>query len=250
MKNLIRRACHSFGFDIVRFTPSVTVSLPEDLSSDERMVLERINGFTMTSLERQIALIQSVRYLVQAGIAGCMVECGVWRGGSSMATALTLMQMGDANRDLYLYDTFSGMTIPTAMDQTADGTLAQSHLNQDKTGAYLCAAGIHDVHQNMISTGYDSNCIHLIEGPVEDTIPKESPKQPIALLRLDTDWYESTQHELIHLFPLLVEGGVLIIDDYGHWSGARKAVDEYLQGLSQHFYMHRIDYTGRLLIKQ
>ena len=68
----------------------------------------------------------------------------------------------------------------------------------------------------------------------------------IALLRIDTDWYESTRHELVHLYPRLSPGGVLIIDDYGHWQGARKAVDEYFQaGL----FLNHIDYTGRLAIK-
>jgi hypothetical protein len=89
-----------------------------------------------------------------------------------------------------------------------------------------------------------------VKGPVEATLPSQAPTEPIALLRLDTDWYESTRHELVHLFPSLVEGGILMVDDYGHWAGARKAVDEYLAGLDRHFLMHRIDYTGRLIIKR
>jgi O-methyltransferase len=252
MKKLVRSAVRALGFDIVRYQPpSETDSLPPDLSDDDRIVLEQIKGFTMTSIERQVALVQAVRYLSRRGVDGCIVECGVWRGGSSMAAALTLTQEGDSNRDLYLFDTFTGMTPPTVADKTADGTSAQTHLDQDvdQTG-YWCIAGISDVEQNMASTHYDQNRIHLIKGPVEATIPEHLPAGPIALLRLDTDWHESTRHELIHLFPLLVEGGVLIIDDYGHWAGARKAVDEYLAGVSEQFYMHRMDYTGRLLIKQ
>ena len=84
----------------------------------------------------------------------------------------------------------------------------------------------------MASTGYPPDRVRYVKGPVERTIPDRLPGGPIALLRLDTDWYESTRHELLHLFPLLSPGGVLIIDDYGHWSGARKAVDEYLGGLA------------------
>jgi len=71
----------------------------------------------------------------------------------------------------------------------------------------------------------------------------------IALLRLDTDWYESTAHELKHLYPLLVPGGVIIIDDYGHWEGARKAVDEYITAEKLPLLLNRIDYTGRIGIK-
>jgi O-methyltransferase len=175
----------------------------------------------------------------------------VWRGGSSMAVALTLVQERATDRHLYLYDTFEGMTPPTTADKTADGVLAIDHLHRDvdKTD-YWCIAGTDDVQRNMAATGYVQERIHFVKGPVEATIPAQAPREPIALLRLDTDWYESTRHELIHLFPLLVEGGILIIDDYGHWAGARKAVDEYFAGQSRQFYLHRIDYTGRLLIKQ
>ena len=234
-----------------RPVPAEPANLPSDLSDGDREILRRIAGYTMTSLDRQIALIQAVRHLVKQGIAGSFVECGVWRGGSSMAVALALAQKGDTRRDLYLYDTFEGMTPPTDVDRTADGTPATTHLDRDvnKTN-YWCVAGINDVRQNMVSTGYPAERIHLIQGPVEKTIPMNRPGEHIALLRLDTDWYESTKHELTCLFPLLCEGGVLIIDDYGHWEGARKAVDEYLGGLTRKFYMHRIDYTGRLLVKR
>jgi len=102
----------------------------------------------------------------------------------------------------------------------------------------------------MVSTNYPQDRVHFVQGPVEQTIPAHSPPAPIALLRLDTDWYESTKHEMVHLFPLLREGGVLIIDDYGHWQGARKAIDEYLAGQARREYLYRIDYTGRLLVKQ
>jgi O-methyltransferase len=229
-----------------------SLSLPADLSVDDRAILMQIAGFTMTSIERQATLVQACRYLVRRAIGGSFVECGVWRGGSSMAAALTFAQEGDANRHLYLLDTFEGMTPPTTDDRTVDGTLAQVYLDQDvnRTGHYWCVAGIEDVQQNMASTGYPADRIHLIKGPVEETIPAQVPEGPISLLRLDTDWYESTKHELLYLFPRLVEGGILIIDDYGHWVGARKAVDEYLAAQPRQFYIHRVDYTGRLLIKQ
>ena len=88
----------------------------------------------------------------------------------------------------------------------------------------------------------------MVAGKVEDTIPKHLPGQ-MSVLRLDTDWYESTKHELTYLYPLLAPYGVLIIDDYGHWQGARKAVDEYFQSQAGTHFLHRIDYTGRLLVK-
>jgi O-methyltransferase len=225
--------------------------LAADITTPDLQILQRIAGYTMTSLERQLALISAIRYLVRRQIGGCFVECGVWRGGSSMAAALTLLQQEECERDLFLFDTFEGMTPPTSLDKTADGTPAQAHLDRDvaKVGNVWAVASLEDVQRNMELTNYPSAKIHYVKGPVETTIPARAPSGPIALLRLDTDWYESTRHELVNLFPLLAEGGVLIIDDYGHWAGARKAVDEYLASLDRVYYLHCIDYTGRLIVK-
>ena len=252
MRRLLGSLARTFGLDLVRGRRRAEAPpLPSDLADNDRAILERIAGYTMTSVERQIALVQAVRYVVRRGIPGCLVECGVWRGGSTMAAALTLLQEADTTRDLYLFDTFEGMTPPTDADTTADGTPARTHLERDVSKSVVwCIAGIDEVRVNMASTGYPSDRVHFAKGRIEATVPSRSPAGPIALLRLDTDWYESTKHELAHLFPLLSEGGVLIIDDYGHWEGARKAVDEYLAGQPRTFYLHRIDYTGRLLIKQ
>lgn len=223
-----------------------------NLSSNDREILKCIAGYTMTSAERQVALVQAVHHIVRRGIAGCIVECGIWRGGSVMAIAMAFVQEGDVGRNLYLFDTYVGMASLTEVDKTFDGTLAQVHLDRDinRTSNVWAIAGIDDVRKNMASTGYPQERISYVKGPVEAMLPHHSPAEPIALLRLDTDWYESTKHELVHLFPLITEGGFLIIDDYGHWEGTKKAVDEYFAGQPRHYYMHRIDYTGRLIIKQ
>ena len=222
-----------------------------DVQAWDIEIINKIQGYTMTSIERQLALISATRYILSRNIDGCFVECGVWRGGSSMATAFTLMQQGISSRDIYLYDTFEGMTPPTRDDTLINGIPAQTLLESDpeKSGIIWAVAGLDDVKQNISSTGYPKERVNFIQGPVETTLPNQRPDQQIALLRLDTDWYESTQHELVHLFPMLAKGGILIIDDYGHWQGARKAVDDYLAALPHPHYLHRIDYTGRLLIK-
>lgn len=249
IKESIRRVLRASGWDLVRYEPS-SAALP-DTTADERAILDRIAPYTMTSRERQLAVIHATRYVRRRNIQGCFVECGVWRGGSSMAAALTLMQEGDTGRHLHLYDTFTGMTPPTAADRSVDGTAAAKLLAEDRARSiWWCIADLDDVRQNMRGTGYPQDHVHFVQGPVESTLPQQAPGEPIALLRLDTDWYESTRHELTHLFPRLVDGGVLIIDDYGHWQGARKAVDEFLASIPQTFFMHRIDYTGRLLVKQ
>ena len=110
-------------------------------------------------------------------------------------------------------------------------------------------ASLNEVKNNMIKTGYTVDNIKYIIGKVEDTLKAGNIPEKVSLLRLDTDWYESTKIELEILFPRLVKGGVLIIDDYGHFEGARKAVDEYFSQLSDNYFMHRIDYSARIIIK-
>lgn len=166
-----------------------------------------------------------------------------------MAVALALMARGDSGRDLYLYDTYEGMSEPTEADLSHTGESASAQLQRTARGEGVwCEAGLEDVRSNLWSTGYPRERIHFVGGRVEETIPATLPRQ-LALLRLDTDWYESTLHELRHLYPLLAPGGVLIIDDYGHWQGARRAVDEYFAASATPVFLHRVDYTARLMVK-
>jgi hypothetical protein len=205
----------------------------------------------MTSPERLFSLIEAIRYLSRARIPGSFVECGVWRGGSMMAAALTLLENSDSQRDLYLFDTFEGMSTPTDADVSIDGKSAGALLQSPRSTAAdsaWCYATLPDVQAALSSTSYPAQRLHFIPGRVEDTLPRQAP-QSIALLRLDTDWYESTRHELEHLYPRLVPGGVLIIDDYGHWAGCRKAVDEYFAAKGILILLNRVDYTGRIAVK-
>lgn len=226
-------------------------SFPADFDETSIAVIRSVQPYTMTSVERIFALIQAVEYVVRAGIPGDMVECGVWQGGSMMAVAQTLQRLGDTDRDLYLFDTYEGMPQPTEADVDYSGNSAAVEFETMKKTADSsdwCYASIEQVQQNLASTGYPMARINLIKGKVEDTIPVQAPEK-IAILRLDTDWYESTQHELIHLFPRLVEGGVLIIDDYGHWQGSRRATDEYLAEHKIPLLLNRVDYTARIAVK-
>ena len=168
-----------------------------------------------------------------------------------MIMAEKLKSMGQTKTQLYLYDTYEGMSEPTLMDKSIDGRSADEQLaaaNKDEATSVWCYSTLEEVEQNVLSTGYPAANLHFVKGKVEDTIPQTMPDK-IALLRLDTDWYESTKHELIHLFPRLVVGGILIIDDYGHWEGCRKAVDEYFAEHKTQIFLSRIDYTGRIAVK-
>jgi O-methyltransferase len=151
--------------------------------------------------------------------------------------------------DLYLYDTFEGMTTPGDEDVKHSGERAADLLAGADSGPHSRAfAALDEVREAVLGIGYPEERIHFVKGPVEETLPAHAPTQ-IALLRLDTDWYSSTKHELEHLYPRLVPGGVLIVDDYAYWLGARRAVDEYLAENDLPLLLNRIDYTARLAIK-
>ena len=168
-----------------------------------------------------------------------------------MAAALTLQRLGDQERSVYLFDTYEGMSAPTDEDiATFDGRSAAQLMagaDSESTAAWW-SASLQEVRSNLDLTGFPRSRLHFIKGMVEDTIPDGAPNS-ISILRLDTDWYESTRHELVHLYPRLSSNGVLIIDDYGFWKGSRKATDEYFSGDVGRPLLHRIDSTGRLAIK-
>ena len=224
---------------------------PLDMDAGVVDTIQRVQPFTMTTTDRLNGLCEAVRYLVSAGIEGDIVECGVWKGGSMMAVAESLVRFGDTSRQLHLYDTFTGMSEPTGKDVSLVGEDAVQRFHDEKSddpNAAWCGSSLDRVKSHMAQTGYPDENMNFVVGKVEDTIPHAAP-QEIALLRLDTDWYESTLHEMNHLFPRLVDGGVLILDDYGHWQGAREAVDEYLSQNNVSIMLNRLDYTGRIGIK-
>jgi hypothetical protein len=246
-RSMVRR----FGFDVVRHDGGRIAAPLPDIDKAAAATIHEVQPYTKTSPERLYALIQAVRYVVASAVPGDIAECGVWRGGSMMAAARTLVECGDLTRTLYLYDTYEGMTPPDGRDKGIDGQSASELLEaQDKSdpNSVWCYATLDDVRATMSRTAYPSERMHFVKGKVEDTIPASTPDR-IAILRLDTDWYASTRHELEHLYPLLAPGGVLIIDDYGHWAGCRQAVDEYFASRNLQVLLNRVDYTGRIAVK-
>lgn len=246
---MINKLLKPFNFQLIKTSQAVN-KFP-DFEPSFNKIMEMCKPYTMTSEERLYSFNKAVEYIVKNNIEGDIVECGVWKGGSSMCAMLSLSQLNAANRQFYLYDTFEGMSEPTEMDADLLGKDAKNLLNQsEKTteDVMWCYAPIDDVKNNVAKTNYPANLVNYVKGKVEDTIPGTVPEK-IAILRLDTDWYESTYHELVHLFPKLVKGGVIIIDDYGHWKGAREAVDQYFKEQNVQILLNRIDYTGRIGIK-
>ncbi len=226
--------------------------LPIETTPADISIIEAVRPFTMTRGQKLWSLIDGVRYVTEARVPGDFVECGVWRGGSVMAMALELQQLGVNDRQIWLYDTFEGMTPPTSKDvEAGTGVSAAQMLDStpvDDGNNVWCVAGIDDVRTNVMSTGYPESQFTFVQGDVSRTLLESIPDS-IALLRLDTDWYESTRSGLEILYPRLAIGGVCILDDYGHWQGARAAVDEYFAAQGHRPYMHPIDYSGRVFIK-
>ena len=249
MKNLAKKIIKKLGYEIHRV--NTYVEFPSHFSKTDIEIIKSVKLFTLSSIERRFALIQAVNYIIKNKIAGDIVECGVWKGGSIMAITKTLLELKSYDKELYLFDTFEGMPKPTEFDVSYKDKLAIKEFEDrkiDNNSSDWSRIELDEVKKNVFSTGYTKEKFHFIKGKVEDTIPKNSPKT-ISILRLDTDWYDSTRHELIHLFPRLVRGGVVIIDDYGFWRGAKKAVDEYFEENNISILLNRIDTTGVIGIK-
>ncbi len=248
IKNLIQKSLQYSGYQLIKRNK---LHILKDMEPAFLEIYQKCRPYTMTSPERMYALYKAIQYIVRNNIPGDIVECGVWKGGSSMLAALSLKRFNDNSRKIYLFDTFEGMSEPTNEDvnfrnEEAFDEYAKS-LGENGTSGW-CNASIEEVKKNMTKTGYPSQNTIFVKGKVEDTIPLTTPKS-ISVLRLDTDWYESTLHELKHLYPKITSQGVLIIDDYGHWQGARKATDQYFNEIGVFPLLNRIDYTGRMHIK-
>ena len=239
IRHAVKAAARRAGYEIVRAPADVDAAVLETVAA--------VRPYTRTTPARIIALCEAVKYVVDAHIPGDIVECGVWRGGSMLAAARTLLDHGDTSRTLWLYDTFAGMSEPTDVDRRAvDGASAAALLaSNHHHDQVLALASLKDVERTMARSAYPASSMRYVVGKVEQTLPGSAPES-IALLRLDTDWYESTRHELECLMPRMVPGAVLIIDDYGHWEGSRRAVDEYMQGEHPRLLLHRIDYAARI----
>jgi O-methyltransferase len=225
-------------------------ALPADYDDEAKEIVRAVRPWTMTGPDKIYALIQAVRYVTRHRIPGDVVECGVWRGGSMQAAARTLLALGDSARDLYLFDTFEGMPAPSDRDtRTSDERTAADLLAEEAPQDSLvwAVASLEDVKDGMATVGYPPERVHFVKGRVEETVPEHAPER-ISILRLDTDWYESTKHELEHLYPRLSSGGVVLFDDYGYWDGAREAVDEFLDATGERLLLMRMA-SGRLAVK-
>ena len=234
-------------------TPNGKLEYPDISDAFFAGIAQKVRPHTRTfgaGVEAPWALYQSIAYIVRNRIPGDIVECGVWSGGSMLLAAHALLHFGDTSRRIYLYDTFAGMPKPDAIDARWDGVPALPTWEQhQRNGSRWCYGGTQDHVRGVVSSsGYPVDKLMFVEGMVEDTLPAIRPEQ-ISLLRLDTDLYSSTYHELVHLYPLLAVGGILIIDDYGAFQGAKIATDRFIEENKLPLFLSRIDESVRLAVK-
>lgn len=224
-----------------------------DFSEAERSIYRTSWQNLCGSPEAIVTLARAVDHVIGRGVPGALVECGVYMGGNIEVMIRALQRHGVSDRDLYLYDTFAGMPKPAEIDDDSlcvAKTSWEAHRTEadgDK-GSDWMKAGVELVRQRLGPLGYPDGRLHFIKGMVEETIPATVPDR-IAILRLDTDFYSSTKHELEHLYPRLSPGGILIIDDYGAFPGSRLATDEYAAEHRLNWYLHRVDAHVRLVVK-
>ena len=225
-------------------------TLPVETDKKIKKFIDMSAEFSMTGHKRMYLLSQAILHTKENNLDGDFVECGVWRGGNILLYKL-FNDFYSLNKIIFAYDTFQGMTTPEDIDidykgESAEKILLKNQKSENITNMH-CFSTIDTVKKNILKYSKLEN-INFIIGPVEKTLllEKNLPKK-ISILRLDTDFYESTKIELEVLFPLLENNGILIVDDYGCWQGAKKAVDEYF--LNKKFTMFKIDITGRFIIK-
>ncbi|PHR62704.1 MAG: macrocin O-methyltransferase [Robiginitomaculum sp.] len=229
MRRLISSIFEKFGYKIIREKKG-------EFSPEFLEEYTKISDLTMVDRSGALAVWDAVDHVVNRSIEGDLVECGIWRGGISILMARRLATLGSKTRKLWLFDTFEGMSEPTEVDMDKHGVAASDQLSQasktDEENNVWAYASDEAVASNFRKSGVDPSICNFVKGKVEDTIPKNMPKK-ISILRLDTDWYESTKHELEYLYPKLSTGGVLLIDDYQYWGGCHQAVEEYFSDKSQ-----------------
>jgi hypothetical protein len=248
LKRLLFNASERFGVRFITRNSPAWDETPVNAETEFLEIYRKCRPYTMTSPGAMYGLFKAMQYIVKSGIPGDIAECGVYRGGSIMVCAQTLLLMGDRTRKLYLYDTFEGMTEPGERDVDFRARTPQQHARVWGVGSVgeMARAGLDEVKRNVALSGYPPEQLIFVKGKVEETIPATVPSR-LALLRLDTDWYASTRHELIHLFPVLSPQGVLIVDDYSMWQGARQAVDEYFTTHGVNMLLNRMDRTGEVV---
>ena len=251
IKKVFKSAVNAIGYDFINIKKS-SPHLRQDIieaNNVERSIISTSSKYSMTSKISLWSVIQSIRHIKEHDLQGDIVECGVWRGGNIICASLMCDYL-KIKKKIWAFDTYAGMPKPSKEDYRISNLLPAVKdwdKRQKKGKNTWCHASFEEVSNNFKSMLSGVDNIKMIKGEVEKTLNKLDIPSKISLLRLDTDWYSSTKKSLEVLYPRLQPKGILIIDDYGHWEGVRKAVDEYFKG--KYAWFHYINHSVRLLNK-
>lgn len=244
IKKIILKLLDYFDLQLINKNQKIV-----ELSQNDIKLIDLISKYSMTPKIRIYNLIQALRHLEHNEVQGDYVECGVWKGGNLILFKKFLEKNNLISKKIYAYDTFEGMTTPSSYDYNLSTKESAENIlkgDKDRKTNNWGICSLEDVKSNILKTVGNLDSIEFVKGPVEETLNNKIPNK-ISLLRLDTDWYSSTKKELEVLYDNVTPGGIIIIDDYGHWGGTKKAVDEFF--LNKYVWMHYVDYACRLIIK-
>lgn len=251
------------GKDILSDRLSVFLNLgfPHEKEAFDAIQIVKYN--TMLPYEPIVSLYSQVAWIEESGIQGSFVECGVWKGGASGMMALANLKFSNTRRQIHLFDAFDDICQPKeGLDEQGlinevvqlSGELPTSDKLEPLKGIYdqFGGAGSLEINKELMEDkiSYPKEFVHYHKGWFQDTVPADhSQLGEIAILRLDGDWYESTKVCMDHLYPLVVKGGLVIIDDYGYNEGCRRAVHEVLAQHDHHPYINYVNQTCRYFFK-
>lgn len=235
----------------------------QPLYDDEAMIQQAtslIEGYTMLPHTRLVSLADQISYCNTTGVEGAFVECGVWKGGAVALMAYVSKLTGGQNRSFHLFDAFQDICAPnpeidgpTALKQTGKFAVYKEGEPQPMTGFYdqFGGHGTIDACREVIGkTGFPEHHIHFHKGWFQDTVFDAAKTiGPIALLRLDGDWYESTKVCLEAFYDKVTPGGFVIFDDYLAYDSCKKAVDEFFDKRGVKPFLIRYDAVCYYIIK-
>lgn len=219
---------------------------PKDYGNWEKIALfYKVYPYTMVSAKRLSNIYRLAESAEKQKIPGAFAECGVWKGGCSAVMAF-IAKKYLSGRKLWLFDSFEGLPEPTEEDGQAAKGYARGRAEGKLSAINECVGPLEDVKKIFFEL-LDINPAEVIisKGWFQNTLPVEKHRiGKIAILRLDGDWYASTKTCLENLYDNVVPGGYVVIDDYVHWAGCKKAVDEFLAKKNITAKLITIDETG------
>lgn len=271
MKRIINSVFNKLGLEVkikkhkVSFYGDYDRKLGYEFEEEANKMIKIVRKNTMLPYVNLLTLFEQVLYCEKTNIEGDYVECGVWKGGAVGLMACANLQYSNRRRDIHLFDAFEEICAP---NEKVDGERAINEVkeilgeNVPTKGELIPLKGIYDrfggpsdigeckeLIENIVN--YPSEHVYYHKGWFQDTVPvKAAEIDKICILRLDGDWYDSTKVCLEQFYDKVVPKGFIIFDDYGTYSGCKKAVDEFFPFRNESYYLNYSSWSCRYIIKK